>query len=612
MPHPDLLGTDWGRSPRPTRLLHHALAILILSGCASTPLPPWQSQTTTQAARPATPAPVPRARVVPRSTEAPQPVANVPQPAQVTAAPAASTSTALAVDTTGPYSAAVAARFPAPSRQYDTPGLAQDRTSYTTNAELAQWLHALANTPRPQGTKATALTIGRSQQNESLLALIATRATGTDIDSLTSSGRPTVVLMGQQHGDEPASGEALLVIARELIQGTLEPLLDKINVVIVPRANPDGAFAGTRATSNGLDMNRDHLLLRTPEAQALARVIRDYRPVAVIDAHEFSVAGRYLQKFNAIQRYDALLQYATVANYPEFLTKASHEWYYQPLAKALSSQGLSHGWYYTTSANPSDMTLSMGGTQPDTGRNVNGLKNTVSVLIESRGVGIGRTHLQRRMHTQVTALSSALRSTAERASSLEQVRSYVDKEISEQACKGQVLVEAGPTPETREVVFLHPDSGLDMPVRLNWNSSLTLRTVKVRARPCGYLLTDDAQDAVNRLRLLGLRVFKVTEQGSVLAELPQEISRQEAQPIDVRGSRMDSSIVQVQVSFTRSAVDVSPGTFYVPLNQPLAHLAVAALEPDTQSSYFANRILQRPGSAIRVMAPPTLVFEENR
>ena len=73
-----------------------------------------------------------------------------------------------------------------------------------------------------------------------------------------------MLLIGQQHGDEPAGSEALLVIAQELAQGLLEPLLDQINVVIVPRANPDGAATGTRSTANGVDMNRDHLLLNTP------------------------------------------------------------------------------------------------------------------------------------------------------------------------------------------------------------------------------------------------------------------------------------------------------------------------------------------------------------
>ena len=52
------------------------------------------------------------------------------------------------------------------------------------------------------------------------------------------------------------------------------------------------------------------------------------------------------------------------------------------------------------------------------------------------------------------------------------------------------------------------------------------------------------------------------------------------------------------------------GSFYVPLNQPRANLAVAALEPDTQNSFFANHLIEELDSVARIMAPPSLVFEE--
>jgi hypothetical protein len=82
------------------------------------------------------------------------------------------------------------------------------------------------------------------------------------------------------------------------------------------------------------------------------------------------------------------------------------------MVAALKDQGLSSEWYYTTSTNRDDKSISMGGTQPDTGRNVHGLKNTVSLLVETRGVGIGRLHAQRRVHAQVVAMTSALRSAS--------------------------------------------------------------------------------------------------------------------------------------------------------------------------------------------------------
>jgi hypothetical protein len=40
------------------------------------------------------------------------------------------------------------------------------------------------------------------------------------------------------------------------------------------------------------------------------------------------------------------------------------------------------------------------------------------------------------------------------------------------------------------------------------------------------------------------------------------------------------------------------------LDQPLAHLATAALEPDTAGSWYAHRLLPRLDAVQRVMAVP--------
>lgn len=575
---------------------------VMLSACASTPLPPWPSTHTappTSRVQRAPTVPAPLGQV--RDSAAPTPVkASAPMAAATDTVPVA------------PYGPAVAARFAEPPTRYSTPGLAPGRQHFTTNAELGQWLRDLAQATPRNTTRANVLQLGASQRGEPLLGLLLTRAEGTDVAHLEANGRSTVVLIGQQHGDEPAGSEALLVIARELAQGLLEPLLDRINVVVIPRVNPDGAASGNRATASGVDMNRDHLLLSTPEAQALARVVRDYRPIVVLDAHEFTVAGRYLQKFNAIQRQDALLQYATTANYPEFLTKASQEWYHRPMVDALQSQGLTSDWYYTTSTQPDDRRISMGRAQPDTGRNVNGLKNAVSVLIETRGTGIGRMHIQRRVHTHVIAMTSVLRTTAERASNLEQVRSFVARDTASKACQGQVVVEAQATPTQRELTLLDPVTGADRTITVDWNSSLALRPVKSRARPCGYWLAANATTAVERLQWLGVQVLRVAEPGTLLAETYRETARNANENANLPSSMAghNASTVRSQVTPVRSAIDAPAGSFYVPLNQGLANLAVAALEPDTESSYFANRLIDSLASTARVMSVPSLVFEE--
>ncbi|MFZ2388537.1 MAG: M14 family metallopeptidase [Polaromonas sp.] len=566
--------------------------LALLAACTSVQLPPW------------TPA-IPRPAASASATPAPRPA--VPA-VVVQAAPPTTITTA----EPAPYSAAVAARFPAPAVVYGTPGLQAGRTSFTTQAEIHNWLSdQAAALSRSAGARASVLAIGRSQRGESLEALVLTRGTGTDPSALKETGRPTVLLVGQQHGDEPAGSEALLVIARELAQGLLQPELEHINVVIVPRANPDGAADGQRVTAGGLDMNRDHLLLNTPEAQALARLTRDYQPTVIVDAHEYTVVGRYLQKFGAVQKFDALVQYATTANVPEFLTKAAEEWYRRPLLAALKGQGLTTEWYYTTSTDLADKKISMGGTRPDTGRNVEALKNSVSLLLETRGVGIGRLHIQRRVHTQVTAISSVLASTAQRASELGQLRPYLDKEVSALACKGEAIVEAAPTPAQYDLVMLDPASGDDKTITVDWDSALALRSTKTRARPCGYLLSASSTTAVERLLLQGVQVLRVAEPGAMLGDSYRESSRTTGERQDVRGTIAGSApIINVQVNLIRGLVDVQRGSYYVPLNQPLSNLVLAALEPDTQSSYFANQILDSVQSTVRVMAEPNVKLEE--
>ena len=579
-----------------------------LTGCTSTPLPPWTPGSTppSSVSRPAPSAMPPTSP----SMDVPADIQTFPVPARGADLGPAGASINPA-DEPLPYGPAVAARFPAPTVTYSTPGLLAGRTTFTNQSEMHAWLlEQAAAAARNTGVKSALLPIGSSQNRQPLEALVLTRAGSTDPGSLQASGRPTVLLIGQQHGDEPAGSEALLVIARELSQGLLQPLLERINVIIVPRSNPDGAATGQRVTQSGLDMNRDHLLLATPEAQALAKLTRDYRPTVVVDAHEYTAVGRFLQKFGALQRFDALLQYATTANTPEFLTRAAEEWYRRPLLASLQGQRLTAEWYYTTSSDLADKKISMGGVQPDTGRNVYGLKNSVSLLIETRGVGLGRLHIQRRVHTHVTAISSVLASTAQRAAELGQLRPYVDREISARACREEAVVEAAATPGRYDLMMLDPESGVDKIVPVDWDSSLALQKIKTRIRPCGYWLSSAATTAIERLRMHGVQVMRIVEAGSVLGDSYREVSRNTGERLDVRGTIAAAApVINAQVSLVRGVYDVPRNSYYITLNQALGNLVLAALEPDTQNSYFANAVLPDMQSTIRVMTEPTVKLE---
>ena len=498
------------------------------------------------------------------------------------------------------YAPAVAARFPPPPLRYDTPGLAPQRDTYTSSAEVQAWLAELMRGGGRDGTRITQLEPGRSQQGVPLTALRFSRG----------AGRAVALLIGQQHGDEPAGAEALLVAARELAQGRLAHVLERIDVVVLPRANPDGAAWHTRVAADGIDINRDHLLLRTPEAQAIARLVGELTPVLVVDLHEYTVAGRYLDKFDAVQRNDLLLQYAMTANYPTAWSDASERWFAAPLRDALSHAGLTHEWYYTNPTTPGDLRLSMGGLQPDTGRNVHGLKQSISFLLETRGVGIGRAHLQRRVHSHLVALQALLDSAAARADDLVALQRRSGAEVAAAACQGDVVVLAAATPTQRALLMLDPETGADKAVSVQWDSALQPRVLRARERPCGYWIDAAGAPAVQHLQALGVRVQRFARDTALQAESWRELSRSEGARPDVRGTVADAthSVIAVRVALAPRAAVAPAQSWYVPLDQPLAHLAVAALEPDTPNSYFANRLLPSLDSVLRVRAVPTATW----
>ena len=560
-------------------------ALALLAGCATAPSP---------RVPPAAPSALAVVGVA-------QPPAQAAGPAPAASGAAASKDMPRAWATESP---GVAARFPDPAVSYATPAFAPQHPGYTSNAELRSLLQGLARdaegATNAPGVKL--LQVGSSQTGVPIEALLFTH----EARSADVAARPTVLLLAQQHGDEPAGAEALIVVAQALAQGNLRPLLERINVIVLPRANPDGAAADQRLSASGIDVNRDHLLLRTPEAQAQAQLVREYQPVVVVDSHEYTVIGRYLDKFNAVQRFDALFQYATVANLPAFVTKASEEWFRQPLLQSLQAAGLSAEWYYTTSTDVADKKVSMGGVQPDTGRNVNGLRNAISLLIETRGVGLGRAHLARRVHTHVVAVTSVLGSAAARAPDLAKLRRFIDADVAAQACKGQLVVEAAATPSEYALLMLDPSSGTDKTVSVAWDSSLQLVAQRQRSRPCGYWLGADQLDAVLRLRGLGVRVMRIDAPGTLRAEAYAETARDSGARADVRGTIADAqgSAVRVKVVLQPLLIEVNAGSYYVPLDQPLAHLAAAALEPDTQNSYLANRIVASVDVQARVVGRP--------
>jgi hypothetical protein len=101
---------------------------------------------------------------------------------------------------------AIARQFPDPAMQYATPGLAARRQDFTSHAEVFTLIDALARRSPRLGLE----TIGHSPEGRAVVLLVLSGSRGFDPEL------PTVMVLGQQHGNEPAGGEATLALAQSL------------------------------------------------------------------------------------------------------------------------------------------------------------------------------------------------------------------------------------------------------------------------------------------------------------------------------------------------------------------------------------------------------------
>lgn len=253
---------------------------------------------------------------------------------------------------------------------------------------------------------ATYDTLALSQVGESLEGRPLYNATVGD-------GDRKLMIVTQQHGDEPTGTEASMLLL-EWLSGdseTAQALRDDITVSVMPRVNPDGferweqLVAGEAELEDTIDPRRNSAdvdLNRTwdssevidpetiPEAMAVRQVLEAFDPELVLDYHN---QNNYVNEAGDLETMSVL--WPTNELVETEITSTA-----QQAAVALS-QGLEDFDFGYLSLFP-------GGDTPQIARNGLGIDGVPALLIEQRGLEEMEVATTGGLDTDYSALSSAL------------------------------------------------------------------------------------------------------------------------------------------------------------------------------------------------------------
>src|SRR4029453_768078 len=134
------------------------------------------------------------------------------------------------------------------------------------------------------------------------LPLAVVGAADASPEAVRRTGKVRVYIQGNIHAGEVEGKEYAQMLLRELALGKHQDWLQTMVLLVAPIYNADGnervaldnrgpqygpmGGQGQRPNAQGLDLNRDHMKLDSPEARAVAKLMTDYNPHVAMDLHK--------------------------------------------------------------------------------------------------------------------------------------------------------------------------------------------------------------------------------------------------------------------------------------------------------------------------------------
>lgn len=258
-----------------------------------------------------------------------------------------------------------------------------EKTNYqqlTSSEEMLDFLEDLDS----QEKTAERIIIGTSANGNHLAALLISKDIDRFRQGYAATNTMTVLLIGAQHGMEPSGAEALLLLARDIVNGSLSHYLNDMNFIIIPNSNPDGRNANRRVNGHGVNLSTDFTLLSQPETRAIMGILHRWKPDLVLDIHESALLKKKtLAKEGYLTDFEAQFEGPTNPNVDSRIQTFSCERLLPDIIAQVNARGLPARRYIGEITSTSQV-ITHGGVSLRNVRNMAGMLGSFSFLLENR------------------------------------------------------------------------------------------------------------------------------------------------------------------------------------------------------------------------------------
>lgn len=393
-----------------------------------------------------------------------------------------------------------------------------------------------------------------------------------------------VMFTGRIHGDEPAGTEALLFLIHKLVSDPeFAQFKENMDIAILPMVNIDGGERFRRLSNNGLDLNRDMSKLATPETVALRKFANEFIPDVYVDLHEYNpFRNDYMKfgEFGVTGFADIMFLYCENANYPEPLRTFFKEYYLPNYQKILTDNGLTHYKYFTSDKVKGDIVLTMGGGSPRSSSTAFGLTNAISLLVEIRGVGLGKTSFKRRVLTSYLATLSTLKSSLEKSA---EIKSKIEEAINSH---NKIIVTENRKITEKTIPFIDIQKNELIEVTTPVRDIADRTPAIIRERPKAYAILPQYPILAEKLQQMGVSVETLQEEQVMSGE---SYTITQYKKGNTQFENFFEQIVETQLQ--QKSITLPKGTFIINMDQRNANLAAVALEPEAENGFIRYNVL---------------------